>query len=133
MFRRSATVVIAGVFLVAVTGCGDGSRPAVEEWRTVWIEVVGGVPMADELGDQPDQDTCRSALVTLRERSHELFPTPDLALDSVVHEWVRVAEDAFFECPPSSAEIPTMGFALRELDRLEAEVGAVLAIDGSRD
>lgn len=58
-----------------------------------------------------------------------LFPTPDPALDPVVEEWVRVAEDAFFECPPSSASIPDLASAYAELQRLEAEVEVVLRID----
>lgn len=117
------------MLLMAVAGCGADSRPSAEEWQTIWDGVVEGIPTAAELGEPPDQSICTSVLATLREESQELFPTPDLAIDSTVREWVRVAEDTFFACPPSSAQVPSLEFALGELDRLEAEVDAVLVID----
>jgi hypothetical protein len=87
------------------------------------------VPSAAELGDPPDRALCSAALGVLRTKSAELSPTPDLAIDSVVTEWVRVAEDLLFECPPSSDRIPNLAFAYDEMLRLEVEVEAVLAID----
>lgn len=131
--RNASTMVLVAMLLVALTACGDVSRPSVEEWRTVWNSVVNGIPTAAELGQPPDRSVCTSALAMLRERSQELFPTPDLAVDSVVREWVRIAQDAFFECPPSSAQIPSLEFALGELDRLEAEVEVVLDIDKAEE
>jgi hypothetical protein len=81
------------------------------------------------LGDPPDRQICGDALAELRAIQPELFPTPDLALDETVTQWVSIAEDAMFECPPSSARIPTLADAYAELARLEAEVAAVLDID----
>jgi hypothetical protein len=118
---------------VAITSCSDESRPTVEEWRTVWDGLVAQVPSAAELGEPPDRSLCTATLVILREQSGELFPTPDLAVDSVVDDWVRIAEDAFFECPPSNAQIPSFEFAFSELDKLEAEVEVVLSIDEATD
>lgn len=127
--RRVSAVALAALLLTAVAGCGSESRPTVDEWRPLWDGIVDGIPTPADLGDPPDQDVCTSALAMLREQSQELFPTPDLAIDPTVREWVQIAEDAFFACPPSSSQIPTLEFALGELDRLEAEVDAVLAID----
>lgn len=56
----------------------------------------------------------------------DLVPTPDPALDEVVDDWVRLAEDAFFECPPASNQVPDFATAYAELRKLQAEVGAVI-------
>jgi hypothetical protein len=65
----------------------------------------------------------------VRSESGDLFPTPDLAIDDVVTDWVRIAEDLLFECPPASQRVPSLEYAYGELARLEAEVATVLAID----
>jgi hypothetical protein len=91
--------------------------------------VVGGIPSAAELGDPPDEDICANELARLRIVQVDLHPTPDLAIDDVVREWVRVAEQAFFECPPSSTLIPDLDSAYEELRRLQAEVEVVLSFD----
>jgi hypothetical protein len=87
------------------------------------------MPTLDELGDPPDRDICGHALGILRAERPDLLPAPDPALDVAVEEWVLIAEDAMFECPPSSHEIADLAQAYEELARLEAEVNAVLSID----
>ena len=87
------------------------------------------MPTADDLGDPPDYATCSAALGEIRSESADLLPTPDAAIDPIVREWLRVAEDALFECPPSSAALPDLSSVFAELLRLEAEVNVVLEID----
>ncbi len=125
------TGVIAGGLALglALLACGNGGRPSVAEWQPQWERVTATIPSPTELGDPPNVDVCRSVLGIIRSERETLFPTPDPALDPVVEEWVRVAEDAFFECPPSRAGIPDMAGAYAELRRLEAEVDVVLRID----
>ena len=99
------------------------------EWQPTWDALVGGIPTPAELGTPPDGALCQSALGLVRSAEDDLYPTPDRAIDEPVKEWVATAEDAFFECPPSSSAIPDMAFAYGQLQRLEAEIAAVLAID----
>ena len=87
------------------------------------------MPTAQELGDPPDRAACDSALGEIRTQRTEVFPTPDAAIDPVVHEWIRVAEDALFECPPSSRAIPDLESAYAELSLLEAEASAALSLE----
>ncbi len=91
------------------------------------------MPTLDELGDPPDRDVCGHALGVLRSERPDLLPAPDPALDVAVEEWVVIAEDAMFECPPSSHEIADLAQAYEELARLEAEVNAVLELDLGTD
>lgn len=119
-------ITIGVLALTLAAGCTDQQRPTAAEWRPMWSGVVGDLPTAAELGDPPNRTQCNDALGVLRATQGDLFPTPDLAIDSVVREWVTIAEDALFECPPASETIPDLAFAFGELRRLQAEVDAVL-------
>lgn len=122
---------MVALMLVFLTACSSASRPTVAEWQPAWDQLVEGIPSASGLGQPPDRAICSQGLGLVRSTQAELFPTPDRAIDEAVKEWVSVAEDAFFECPPSSSAIPDMDFAYGQLARLEAEIGAVLVIDQS--
>jgi hypothetical protein len=124
-----ARVSCVAALLVVAAACGSTDRPAVAEWQPVWDAIVAGIPTAAELGQPPDRDRCNEGLGFLRSSQGSLFPTPDQAIDGAVREWVEIAEDAMFECPPASDAIPSMEFAYGQLDRLRAEVASVLAID----
>lgn len=95
----------------------------------MWHGLVTGIPTAAEIGQPPDAAVCNDGLVLVRSTSGAVQPTPDRAVDQAVREWVGIAEDAFFECPPSSHAVPSFGAAYQELAELEAEVMAALAID----
>jgi hypothetical protein len=69
--------------------------------------------------------------VFIRSNREELFPTPDLAIDNTVTDWVEIAEDAFFECPPNNEQIGSFFEAFEELARLQAEIEVVLEMDRS--
>lgn len=135
MKRPADRLLALLVVSVALTfsACGGSSRPSASQWESVWEGATGSVPAISELGDPPDRDICGHALGALRSLRPDLFPTPDLALEGVVEEWVTIAEDAMFECPPASHEVPNLVYAYEELARLEAEVDAVLAIDLNQD
>ena len=132
---RSRRVIVVLGLVVALTGvgCSGDERPSVAEWRPVWESLVAEVPVAADLGDPPDRAVCSAALGVLRERVQDVSPTPDQAIDGVVNEWIRVAEDLLFECPPSGETIPDLEFAYGELLRLEAEIDVVLDIDEPDD
>ena len=120
-------VVVTALLLLAA--CTGSDRPSTEEWQPVWQAASDAMPTLEELGDPPDSDICGHALGILRAERPDLLPAPDPALDVAVEEWVIIAEDAMFECPPSSHEIADLAQAYEELARLEAEVNAVLDID----
>jgi hypothetical protein len=126
--RRRRTSLGAILLVVLLSGaCGGDGRPGADAWTARWDEAVATIPRQSELGTPPDTELCNSTLVYLREVRNDLIPTPDPAIDDVVTAWIRLAEDAFYECPPDSTEIPDFDFAYRELGTLEAEVEAALA------
>jgi hypothetical protein len=126
-----------GALLVALlliaSACSDSSRPSVSEWESAWAAAVDAVPSPDQLGDPPDRDTCSQALGLLRSIRTRLIPTPDPVLDPTVRKWISVAETAMFECPPTTAELPSLTVAYDELARLKAEIDVVLVIDLARE
>jgi hypothetical protein len=124
--------MVVAALLVVLAACSSASRPSVAEWQPAWDQLIGGIPTVSEIGQPPDRSLCTRGLGLVRSSQAGLFPTPDRAIDDAVNEWVSVAEDAFFECPPSSSAIPDMDFAYGQLARLEAEVDAVLVIDRSQ-
>lgn len=125
---RALTITV--LLLVLLSACSDDSRPSVAEWEPAWVAVVDAFPSAAELGQPPDHVVCSQSLGVLRSTSGDLSPTPDLAIDDVVADWVRIAENTLFECPPANQEVPDLDYAYGELSRLQAEVAVVLDIDG---
>lgn len=121
--------IVALLIVFAASACSGDQRPTNEEWEPVWLEAVGGFPTMDELGDPPDPDECNDALVSLREVAPGLTPTPDVSLDDPVRNWVNLAEEIVFECPPDGTGVASLEEGYRELARLEAEVAAVLGMD----
>lgn len=126
-------LVLTGLMLALLSACSDDSRPTVAEWEPVWVSVVDTFPSAAELGQPPDHKVCSESLGVLRSTSGDLSPTPDLAIDDVVTDWLRIAENTLYECPPANQEVPNLDYAYGELSRLQAEVDVVLAIDSATD
>lgn len=118
--------MIAAIWLVVVGACGNASRPSAAEWIPRWETIVASLPPLESIGTPPSEELCQETLGVLRTDQGHLIPSPDPAIDDVVQQWVQVAENAFFECPPSSEDVPDMAAAYDELSRLEAEVNVAL-------
>ncbi len=123
--RHRWIVVLVVVASLATASCSAG-RPAVGEWQPTWERISSGIPIEATVGEDPSPTVCASALVFIRSNREELFPTPDLAIDDTVTDWVEIAEDAFFECPPNNEQIGSFSEAIEELARLQAEIEVVL-------
>ncbi len=113
-------LLVSALFL---TACG-ANPPTFAEWETRWNEALTALP--DYTGDPISEDACTAALVTLRELAPELESTPDDALDGVVNQWLDIAEEAMFECPPRQVGTASFEEAYAEMRLLEGEVAAVL-------
>jgi hypothetical protein len=123
-------VAVLAALLIAAA-CGDTGRPELSEWEPVWESATSLMPLRTQLGDPPDREVCSRALGDLSAVVPELFPTPDIAIEGTVRDWVTIAEDAMYECPPSSAQLPDLDHAYGELARLEAEVDAVIIMEAN--
>jgi hypothetical protein len=124
--RRPVVILLALALLVA--SCSE-PRPTVAEWEPAWERVKAAIPAEVTGGEDPARATCSEVLAFLRSNRAELFPTPDLAIDDTVTEWVEVAEEAFFECPPTNTEVGSFPEAYEELLRLQGEIELVLDMD----
>ncbi len=126
--RRAGGAALLLIVLV-LASCAT-SRPTVETWEPIWKRVSDGIPSEATIGNtDPDRAVCSDALAFLRSNRNDLFPTPDLAIDDAVADWVEVAEDAFFECPPRNQQIVGFAEAYAELARLRGEIELVLDMD----
>lgn len=131
--RTGATsvVVLASAVAVALAGC---SEPRAEDplWGAEWDAVVALVPDLTEITALDDpSDRCADVLGDLREARPLLAAAPEPALDGPVTTWFDVAETTFFECPPDGEQINGFGEAYSEMERLEAEIDAVLPSRGA--
>ncbi len=124
-------VLLMALIVVALSACG-ADRPAVDDWQATWERISDAIPDEADLSatDSP-QSICGETLVFLRANRADLLPTPDLAIDEVATQWIEIAEDAFFECPPRSEQIEDFAKAYAEMSRLQAEIELVLDIDRS--
>ncbi len=122
------TALLAVIIFVG-SSCSE-ARPTVAEWEPVWDRVTVALPSEAAIGiGDPSLPVCTETLAYLRNNRADLFPTPDLAIDDAVTQWIEIAEEAFFECPPRSGQIGSFAEAFAELDRLQAEIELVLEMD----
>jgi hypothetical protein len=113
---------------IILSSCSS-SRPTVEEWQPAWLQVVESIPSESVIGGTPAQAICNETLGYLRSSRASLLPTPDLAIDDAVTDWIDTAEEAFFECPPNNERVRGFPEAYELLRRFEGEVGLVLEMD----
>ena len=120
MTRALAAFLVSALLLAGCTA----EPPTFAEWETVWNDALTALP--DYTGDPIPEEACTAALVTLRELAPELESTPDNSLDGVVNQWLDIAEEAMFECPPRQLGAASFEEAYAEMHLLEQEVAAVL-------
>lgn len=125
-FRARILVLLAALTLLLVA-CDSGTRPSAATWRPDWQALLEVIPDQSELGDPPDESLCQSTLADVREQSEGLLPTPSGSIDELAQEWVSIAEQAFFDCPPTGQDIGSFDDAYAELRRVEESVETALA------
>jgi hypothetical protein len=110
--------------MLFLAACSD-DRPTLAEWEEDWIRVSSGIPTEAEVTADTTRASCEAGLSLVQVNRVRLLSTPDPAIDDTVHDWVELARTIYFDCPPPD------GFpeAFATLDRLEAEIETVLAID----
>lgn len=126
--RRPVVTVGAWLVLVAVglASCTQ-QRPSNEDWRESWESIQEVVPPAEQLPRPPDHETCSDVLGELRERAPELTPAPDQIIHDAAQAWVSHAESLFFDCFDDGDREQRIQQGYATLERLAAEVEAVLA------
>lgn len=125
---KTVSVLLILVGSIAVASCAGSGRPPLDQWAAEWEDLTAAVPTLEQLGTPPDREQCGHVLGVIRTGHADLLPAPDVSLDAPVQEWFTVAEDALFECPPSSSQFPSLEYAYQVLARLQAEVEAALAM-----
>lgn len=118
--KRSG-LLLAAIVLVS---CAE-SRPSAEAWQTEWNRVLTGIPSEVALENDAPRSVCEQGLVFIRQNRSALSPTPDVAIDDTVADWLDLAGAIYFDCPPP----PGFKNAYATLNRLEAEIAVVLEID----
>jgi len=129
MLRR-ATCYLA--FALAVVGCDGSDRPDTATWLSSWAGITSAVPDQADLGDPPDAELCEGTLASVRAANEDLLPSPLVAVDDLVTEWVAIVEAAFFDCPPQGADIDSFSKAYEEMVRIEDSVDAALSNNEER-
>lgn len=125
---RASGLVTLIAMLVSVAACNSSdTRPDAATWEPEWESMLQVIPEESLLGDPPSEDLCQSTLATIREQTEGLFPTPSVTVDDLVNEWVAIAEEAFFDCPPEGQDIDSFADAYTEMLRLQEAVETSLA------
>ena len=127
MPRHALALTLLALALL-LASCSE-PRPTVAEWEPAWERMKAAIPAELTGGEDPSRATCSEVLAFLRSNRAELLPTPDLAIDDTVTDWVELAEEAFFECPPTNTEVESFSEAYAELLRLQGEIELVLDMD----
>ena len=108
---------------ILVAGCAD-ARPTLAEWETIWNEARSALP--EYSGEPIAPEDCNEALATLRTLAPDLESVPDASLEGVVDQWLDIAEEAMFECPPRQSGTASFEEAYEAMRVLELEISAVL-------
>ncbi|HJQ76738.1 MAG TPA: hypothetical protein VJ948_05690 [Acidimicrobiia bacterium] len=127
-FPGRATILVV-VPMVLLAACGR-EEPDAAIWSRQWEALVAIVPAEADIGSPPDTDLCRDTLAALREQSAELSPAPNATITELVHEWVSIAEAAFFGCPPQNEDVASFEEAYQEMERIAESVETALANEG---
>lgn len=117
--------LVIAVMLI-LTGCTSADRPDLGIWRQSWEQMTAVVPEREALGTLPRQEICQEVLADLRDGTSTVVPAPSNTVEDLVHEWISVAETAFFECPPREHDFESMDDAYAELDRIEESIETAL-------
>ena len=110
--------------LMIVSACSSVARPETSEWIPIWEAAQAVLP--DIAAGEPDEETCSTALVQLREVAPDLRSTPDDSIDETVDRWLVIAEETMFECPPDTGEFISFESAYTELDLLGDQIDVVV-------
>ncbi len=110
--------------MLIVSACSSVSRPPTAEWTPTWEAAKATLP--DIAEGEPDEETCSTALVQLRELAPDLRPTPDDAIDETVDRWLVIAEETMFECPAETGDLNSFDAAYDELGHLADEIDVVV-------
>lgn len=113
--------------LLVVVGCAASDRPEAAEWQTEWQAIVDVIPDESEIGDPPSEDLCRTTLADVRTLSEDLLPAPTASIDDLANEWVSLAEEAFFDCPPEGQDVDSFEDAYNEMRRVQNSIETALA------
>jgi hypothetical protein len=126
MVTRSRTkALVATVLSIAIFAAGcTAERPTFAEWEAIWSEARSALP--DYSGEPIPPGDCTDALATLRTLAPDLESVPDPALEGVVDQWLDIAEETMFECPPRQSGTASFEEAYEAMRVLELEVSAVL-------
>lgn len=89
--------------------------------------MVDTVPDRGALGDPPAEELCQETLADIRSQRENLLPSPTESIDELANEWISVAEEAFFDCPPEGQEIDSFDEAYEEMQRVEDSIENALA------
>lgn len=125
--RPRLMLVVSTMLILGLSAC-SGGRPTFAEWLPFWTHTIGSIPGEDFVSSDTSQEVCEQTLADLRIHQGSLLPTPDEAIDATVRDWIDVAEQVFFECPP----IGGFSDSFAELRRLEAEIDVVIELDLNR-
>ncbi|MBW3666852.1 MAG: hypothetical protein KY394_04575 [Actinobacteria bacterium] len=119
--RGLGLAIVTGIL---VAGCSE-PRMSLESWEQVWDQAVDRVARV-EAPDIPEEE-CSEMLAYLRELRPMLDPPPVEGLQKPLDSWFRLAESAFFECPPDGETVSGWADAFERLSLLESDIAAVLA------
>lgn len=126
MRRRLLYFMAALVALGAA--CSGAERPDAGEWQGDWAGTVAVVRSATAMGADLDAETCEETVAYLRDVGENLEPTPEDVPSETIRMWLEQAKGIFFNCEPVGGDMATFEESVTKLDRLEAEVDAVLEI-----
>lgn len=122
---RAAVLVLAGAVLWAACG----GPPTLAEWEQGWRETYAALPDLQELAVEEPGPVCEDALGMIRTAAAEWAEAPNDDLRDAFVAWSEYAESVFFECPPHDGTGPGFAAAYEEIDRLAAEIDALVEFE----
>jgi hypothetical protein len=119
-------------WLATIATACSSDRPELDEWSHAWSRRPM-VPELSELEPSAARARCERLLTDAHDAPSRLLPTPDPGIDEAVREWILRVESLGFECSTARYEIGEFTVRREEIQLLEAEVAAAVAIAIERD
>lgn len=124
-------VVWVAALAALVVACGSG-RPTLDVWEAEWETALHLVPPQRAFASGPDHELCERTVGQLRAEMR-LSPAPNGDLEDAAGRWRAFAESLFFECPLAEGDHIGWESGYTELERLEAEVEALITFERGVD
>ena len=95
----------------------------------MWQETNADLPALSDVDTADPLEVCSAALGSVRQAASDLIAAPNDDLAEAFLRWSDFAESVYFKCPPADGVHAGFAASYEEMERLSAEIEALLTFE----